>query len=79
MNATQFNEKWEAYLEDRHYGMSLCSEEAIDYLDKEFEKEIEINPNFSYSQIKTKFNDVRIYANSDNVDEWERQVKLIIG
>jgi hypothetical protein len=60
MSAEEFNEKYKAYLEEGHYGLALSKPEAIEYLDKEFEEFIKL-PNFSYSQIKSKFNEFRFY------------------
>ena len=73
-----FNAKYSNYLEDGHYGMSICDKDVIKYLDKEFEKETKSNPAFSYSQIKTKFGSSRIYAESDKAYEWENVVDDIL-
>ena len=54
-NEEEFNKKYSAYLEERFYGLDISHPEVVDYLDKEFEKEIEKNPAFQYSQIKMKF------------------------
>ena len=77
MNMINFNEKYEKYLEKGHYGLDIYNEEVVEYLDKEFEKEIKVNPNFSYSQIKMKFGTARIYAESDKTSEWEKAVDQI--
>lgn len=55
LTAAQFNQKYKEYLEEGHYGLDLHKIEAIEYLDKEFQEFTKI-PNFSYSQIKSKFN-----------------------
>jgi len=55
MTSEQFNQKYEDFLEEGHYGLALSKPEAIEYLDKEFQEFIKI-PGFRYSQIKGKFN-----------------------
>lgn len=62
MTCKEFNEKYAAYLEKGHYGCDIYNEKAIDYLDKEFE-ELSKDPNFSFFQIKSKFNFFRVYCN----------------
>jgi hypothetical protein len=79
MTAQQFNDKYSEYLEEGHYGLDIHNEKVINYLDKEFSKEVLINPNFNYAQIKTKFSFVRVYANSDKTDEWEKHIKEILN
>lgn len=61
-----FNNKYKDYLEEGHYGLDLDKKEALEYLDKEFQELIKI-PDFKYSQIKSKFNSFRFYA--DNLPE----------
>ena len=78
MTSREFNEKYADHLEPRHYGMSIGVPEVIDYLDKEFAKEIEVNPEFKFTQIKTKFNWVCVYCNSDKQHEWEQAVLKIL-
>lgn len=79
MTCKEFNEKWNEYLEERFYGLEIDNENVINYLDKEFEKEVTINPSFTYSQIKLKFDTSRVYANSDKTFEWERNINKIIN
>ena len=74
-----FKEKWHKYLEQGHYGLDIGNLLVIKHLDKEFEKEIEINPTFSYSQIKLKFGKARVYANSKRTDLWENEINRILG
>jgi hypothetical protein len=62
LTAEDFNEKYKDYLEEGHYGLDLYKQEAIDYLDKEFQDFIKI-PGFKYSQIKSKFNWFCFYNN----------------
>jgi hypothetical protein len=54
MTAEEFNEKYEDFLEEGHYGLALDGNEVVAYLDSEFQELIKI-PGFSYSQIKSKF------------------------
>jgi len=78
MTSDEFNKKWEIYLEDGHYGMSIENKEVIDYLDKEFYKEIKENSNFEFSQIKIKFGTSRVYANSNKTTIWEQKINKIL-
>lgn len=72
----EFNEKYKEYLEGGHYGLNLENQEAIDYLDGEFQELIKI-PDFEYSQIKQKFNFFRFYANNvSNMKALEIEQKL---
>ena len=77
MTAEEFNKKYSAYLEERFYGLDIDHPEVVDYLDKEFEKEIEKNPAFQYSQIKMKFGSSRVYSTSDKSSEWEDEIDRI--
>jgi len=64
--AEEFNEKYKDYLGKGHYGLDLGHPEAIKYLDEEFQTLTKIE-GFKYSQIKSKFNSFRFYA--DNLPE----------
>ena len=79
MTAEEFNKKYSSYLEERFYGLDIDHPEVVDYLDKEFEKEIEKNPAFQYSQIKMKFGSSRVYTTSDRSKnfEWEAEIDRI--
>ena len=77
MTAEEFNKKYSAYLEERHYGLDIDHPEVVDYLDKEFEKEIGKNPEFQFSQIKMKFGSSRVYTTSDKISEWEAEIDRI--
>ena len=77
MTAEEFNKKYSAYLEEGHYGLGIDHPEVVGYLDKEFEKEIEKNPEFQYSQIKMKFVSSRVYSTSDKSSEWEAEIDRI--
>jgi hypothetical protein len=79
MTAEEFNKKYSAYLEERHYGLDIDHPEVVDYLDKEFEKEIGKNPEFQFSQIKMKFGSSRVYATSDKISEWETEIDRIFS
>jgi len=74
MTRDEFNEKWQAHLEPRHYGMSIGNPQVIEYMDNEFTKEVEHNPNFTYAQIKLKFGMARVYATSEQTGVWERWI-----
>ena len=77
MTAEEFNKKYSSYLEERFYGLDIDHPEVVDYLDKEFEKEIEKNPEFQFSQIKMKFGSSRVYTTSDKSSEWEDEIDRI--
>jgi hypothetical protein len=79
MTAEEFNKKYSAYLEERFYGLDIDHPEVVDYLDKEFEKEIEKNPEFQFSQIKMKFGSSRVYTTSDKISEWETEIDRIFS
>lgn len=61
MTATEFNEKYNEYLEEGHYGLDIDNISVIAYLDKIFEGLIKI-PGFQYSQIKMKWDSCRFYS-----------------
>jgi len=79
MTTEEFNKKYSAYLEERFDGLDIDHPEVIEYLDKEFEKEIEKNPEFQFSQIKMKFGSSRVYTNSDKSSEWESEIVRIFS
>jgi len=79
MTSEEFNKKYSAYLEERFYGLDIDHPEVVDYLDKEFEKEIEKNPEFQFSQIKMKFGSSRVYTTSDKSSEWEDEIDRIFS
>jgi hypothetical protein len=79
MTAEEFNKKYSSYLEERFYGLDIDHPEVVDYLDKEFEKEIEKNPEFQFSQIKMKFGSSRVYTTSDKSSEWENEIDRIFS
>ena len=80
MTIDEFNEKYKNYLEVGHYGLAINDKEVIEFLDREFEREIKYNPYFSYSQIKLKYGMARVYLSNSNKDaEWEEQIDRIIS
>ena len=62
MTKNEFNEKYEEYLEEGHYGLDINTPSIIRYLDEIFQGLIKI-PGFKYSQIKEKFSTSRFYTN----------------
>jgi len=78
MTTTEFNDKWSKYLEDGHYGMAIENPKVIEYLDKEFEKEVKHNKSFTYSQIKTKFGSSRVYCSSEKSFKWEMEIDQLL-
>ena len=79
MTSVEFNKKWNKYLEDGFYGMAIEHPSVIEYLDKEFAKEVDINPSFNYAQIKMKFGMSRVYANSDKTSIWEDEINRLVN
>ena len=79
MTTEEFNKKYSAYLEEGHYGLDISHPEVVEYLDREFEREIEENPGFQYSQIKMKFGSSRVYSTSDKSSEWEAEIDRIFS
>jgi len=61
MTSQEFNKKWAEFLEEGHYGLALDKPEVVEFLDKEFEQLSKL-PDFKFSQIKSKFNSFRFYA-----------------
>ena len=79
MTSNDFNKKWNKYLKNGFYGMAIEHPKVIEYLDKEFTKEIEVNPSFNYAQIKMKFGTSRVYANSEKTSIWEKEVDELVN
>ena len=79
MTISEFNNKFEPFKEKDHYGLDIDIPSVIDYLNVEFEKLIKI-PNFSYSQIKLKFNMSRFYCEPDSINssEIERNINKLV-
>lgn len=79
MTAQEFNKKWERHLEDGYYGMAF-DDEIPQYVDEKFEEMLKEFPNFTYSQIKLKFGQPRVYMEyCGNYDrEIERGISKIL-
>ena len=76
MTQAEFNEKYQDYLEEGHYGLDIYDEEFVGWLNKEFEEFIKI-PGFTYSQIKSKFGYGRFYCtnlSNEEVTEVENKI-----
>jgi hypothetical protein len=81
MTVNDFNEKYSAYLEERHYGLDIHDEKVIAYLDEIFETELTKIPGFTYSQIKLKFNSSRFYAtglSNEKENEIEKKINELV-
>ena len=81
MTVEEFDKKWEAYLEEGHYGLDINHPDVIEYLDKEFEK-LSLIPGFSYSQIKEKFGSARVYLAfgfSEEAHDMEDKINTIFN
>lgn len=78
MTSDQFNKKWCKYLEKGCEGIEIEDLKVIQYLDKEFTREVKTNPNFKYSQIKMKFGTSRVYTNSDKSLIWEDEINELM-
>ena len=62
MTSFEFNKKYEAYLEEGHYGLAINIPSVVEFLDEIFSKVLIHLPDFKYSQIKLKFNNSRVYT-----------------
>lgn len=67
MTVEDFNKKYNKYLETGFYGLVINNENVIKYLDDIFENVLTKLPYFRYQQIKTKFDNVRFYADVDSM------------
>jgi hypothetical protein len=79
MTSIEFNKKWAEFLEKGHYGLALDKPEAVEYLDTEF-KSLSKLPDFKFSQIKSKFNWFRFYADgvpTEKCNEIEKRLAEI--
>ena len=79
MTAEEFNRKYEQYLEKGHYGLDIHDSEFINWLDGKFQEFIK-QPNFNFSQIKTKFGFGRFYAegiSEEDIKEVEDKISLM--
>ena len=76
MTIDEFNEKYKDYIEEGHYGLAISSPEFIEWLDGKFQEFIK-NPDFSFTQIKSKFGFGRFYCkgvSSNEVEEVELKI-----
>lgn len=75
MNAVEFNKKWEHHLEKGHYGLDIDIAEVVDYLDEQFEEIKSETPDFTYSQIKLKFNFASVYLSNNLSPDWRLRLE----
>jgi hypothetical protein len=73
MTIEEFNEKYENYLEEGHYGLDIGNPEFVEWLDGKFQEFIK-KPGFTFSQIKAKFGMGRFYCEG-LTDEEVREVE----
>lgn len=76
---SEFNRKYQKYIKDRFYGMTINNIDVIKYLDEEFSKEIMNNSDFKFTQIKLKFGMPRVYTTSEKNNEWEKQIDKLLN
>lgn len=62
----EFNDKYAAYLEKDHAGMSIGIPSVLSYVDVVFQDLIKIE-GFKYQQVKAKFGLARVYTNLDEL------------
>jgi len=62
MTNKEFTDKWNHRLEEGHYGCAISDEKIISHIDETFTEWEKNYPDFTYSQIKWKFNSLRIYV-----------------
>jgi len=62
----EFNNKYQAYLEEIHYGMAIQIPSVLTYVDQIFQDLTEI-PGFKYQQIKCKFGLARVHTNLEDI------------
>jgi len=80
MTVSDFNEKYQDYLGERHYGLDINIPSVIEYLDKIFPILIEGDNEFKYYQIKLKFNNARFYADNNCIGEFiiEKEINRLV-
>ena len=77
MTIKEFNEKYSAYLEERHYGLDFGGPEFVSWLDEKFQSFIQ-KPGFEFSQIKEKFGMGRFYCKgltAEEIAEVEKEIE----
>ena len=62
MTREEFNEKWKHRLEKGFYGCQINNEVVINYIDNIFEQYAQEHPEFTFSQIKSKFGRLVVYV-----------------
>lgn len=81
MTSEEFNEKYKDYLVRDHYGLDIEDKGVAEYLDKEFQKFIQIR-GFLYYHIKIRSGSCRFYCeglSSVEVSRVEENVNYIIS
>lgn len=76
MTSEEFNKKYSAFLEERHYGLAINEPNFIEWLDNKFQQFI-LKPGFKYSQIKAKFGMGRFYCEgltNEEIKEVENKI-----
>lgn len=62
----EFNDKYNAYLEEGHYGMAIQVPAVLTYVDQIFNDLTKI-PGFKYQQVKCKYGLARVYTNLEDI------------
>lgn len=62
----EFNNKYQAYKEEGHYGMDIEVPAVLFYVDQIF-NDLTTIPGFQYQQIKTKYGLARVYTNLEEI------------
>jgi hypothetical protein len=80
MKYEEFKAKWLPYIEKgfEEYGIEISDPQVLEWLDSEFEKELQLNPKFEFAQIKLKFGMARVYSNSKKDRYWEEGIDIIL-
>lgn len=80
MTQKQFDEKWKDHLEKGHYGLAIDNPLVTEYLDNKFTELKEIYPEFTYAQIKLKFDSPRVYMDPQmiNTSEIEKEITRLL-
>jgi hypothetical protein len=76
-----FDLKWDSRCEHGHYGLAINDPEVITLVDETFTLWEQLYPDFTFSQIKTKFNSVRVYCENvpyELTRELEQKIEQII-
>lgn len=76
MTSTEFNNKYEAWLERGHYGLDIDEPAVVEYLDGLFE-ELTKREGFSYAQIKFKLDGTRAYTSLSFEDNKEIEQEIL--